>query len=84
MYLQKKKRQLGNQKAKIIGEKTYGKGSVQKLEELSNGGSLRLTIAKWLTPKDQEIDKNGIKPDIEVIKQENVDNQLEKALEIEL
>ena len=73
-----------NQKAKIIGEKTYGKGSVQKLEELSNGGSLRLTIAKWLTPKDQEIDKNGIKPDIEVIKQENVDNQLEKALEIEL
>jgi len=71
-------------RVKILGEQTYGKGSVQKLEELSNGGSLRLTIAKWLTPKNQEIDKNGIKPDVVVEKQDNVDNQLEKALDIEL
>lgn len=73
-----------NGKAKILGEKSYGKGSVQKLEDLSNGGSLRLTIAKWLTPKDQVIDKNGIKPDIELKKDDGVDNQLEKALEISL
>ena len=73
-----------NGKAKILGEKSYGKGSVQKLEDLYNGGKLRLTIAKWLTPKDQIIDKNGIKPDIELKKDDNVDNQLEKALEISL
>lgn len=64
----------------IVGEKTFGKGSVQVLEPLIFGSSLKVTIAKWLTPKGNEIDGVGIKPDFE-IKNENddVDSQLDKA-----
>lgn len=53
-------------KATLIGEKTYGKGSVQSLETLSSGEVLRVTIAKWYTPKGVNINKEGIKPDKEV------------------
>ncbi|HYE60136.1 MAG TPA: S41 family peptidase [Candidatus Kapabacteria bacterium] len=48
----------------LVGEKTYGKGSVQDFEILPDGSALKLTIAKWLTPKDRHIDKQGIMPDI--------------------
>jgi carboxyl-terminal processing protease len=73
--------------AKIIGEKTYGKGSVQSMETLSDGSSLKVTIAKWLTPKGRSINDEGITPDIEVkyteedFKNER-DAQMEKAVEI--
>lgn len=50
----------------LIGDKTYGKGSVQELENLSGGSTLRVTIAHWFTPKDRAIDKVGIEPDITV------------------
>lgn len=50
----------------LIGEKTFGKGSVQELNKVRNGGLLRTTIAKWYTPNDRSIDESGIKPDIEV------------------
>lgn len=50
----------------IIGEKTFGKGTVQQLEPLSDGSSVKITVARWLTPTGQSIDKNGIMPDIEV------------------
>ena len=53
-------------KATLIGEKTYGKGSVQTLETLSGGEVLRVTIAKWYTPKGVNINKEGIAPDKEV------------------
>ena len=53
-------------KATLIGEKTYGKGSVQTLETLSGGEVLRVTIAKWYTPKGVNINKEGITPDKEV------------------
>lgn len=53
-------------RAVLIGEQSFGKGSVQELEKMSNGGILRLTIAKWFTPNDRTIDQTGIKPDIEV------------------
>lgn len=53
-------------RAKLIGEKTFGKGSVQELEDVKGGGAVRVTIAKWLTPKDRQINKLGIAPDIEV------------------
>lgn len=50
----------------LIGETSFGKGSVQELSKIRNGGLIRTTIAKWYTPNDQNIDQTGIKPDIEV------------------
>jgi carboxyl-terminal processing protease len=50
--------------ATIIGAKTFGKGSVQDFEVLSDGSALKITIAKWFTPKDRGIDKEGIQPDV--------------------
>src|SRR3989338_8502088 len=72
---------------KIVGEKSFGKGSVQELENLKAGASLKITIAKWLTPKGTSIQDAGIEPDIALeITQEDSDNnrdpQLEKALEL--
>ncbi|MEK7520139.1 MAG: S41 family peptidase, partial [Patescibacteria group bacterium] len=49
--------------AKLIGEKTFGKGSVQELVQLSGGMSLKVTVAKWLTPSGAMIDQQGITPD---------------------
>lgn len=50
--------------ATIIGETTFGKGTVQNLPDLSNGGCLRITVGRWLTPNGHWIDKQGITPDI--------------------
>ena len=52
--------------AKLIGEKTYGKGSVQALQKLTGGELLRVTVAKWYTPKGKNINGEGIVPDKEV------------------
>lgn len=60
--------------ATIIGEPTFGKGTVQQLRNLSNGGGVRLTIAQWLTPNRHSIEDNGITPDI--IIRVNNDQQL--------
>lgn len=49
--------------AELVGEKTYGKGSVQVIETLQSGGQLKVTIAKWYTPNGKNIDKEGITPD---------------------
>ena len=76
--------------ATIVGETSYGKGSVQELRTLSNGSQYKITIKKWLTPKGNCIDNIGIKPDYEIKlldeyyenpTKEN-DNQLNKALEL--
>jgi len=72
---------------KLVGEKSFGKGTVQELVELSDSSQLKLTIARWVTPKGTIIDKNGLKPDVEVkISEKDIemkkDPQLEKALEI--
>jgi carboxyl-terminal processing protease len=70
----------------LIGEKSFGKGSVQSLEPLRGGASLKITIAKWLTPSKQSIHEIGIEPSIEVkltlddIKNKN-DKQLKRAME---
>ena len=75
-----------NRNLLIIGEKSYGKGTVQKLITLSNGLMLKVTTAEWLTPNKVVINENGITPDIEVeltledYEQEK-DPQLEKAIE---
>lgn len=71
----------------LVGERTFGKGSVQELEDLTNGGQLKITIAQWLTPNDRLINGTGIDPDVVVAKTEaddtaNKDPQLARALEI--
>jgi carboxyl-terminal processing protease len=71
----------------IVGQKSFGKGSVQQLEKLKGGSSVKLTVAKWLTPNGVCIEEEGITPDFEVeITEEDVDEmrdpQLEKALEL--
>lgn len=53
-------------RAKLIGETTYGKGSVQLPHQLSDGSELRVTIAHWFTPNDGQIDGKGLTPDIVV------------------
>lgn len=53
-------------RAILIGEKTFGKGSVQELSKLEDRSTLRMTIAKWFTPLDRNIDEVGIAPDREV------------------
>ncbi|HPT08234.1 MAG TPA: S41 family peptidase [bacterium] len=53
-------------KATIMGEESYGKGSVQIVENLSDGSAVKVTVAKWLTPYGQSINETGITPDKEV------------------
>ncbi|HZP27203.1 MAG TPA: S41 family peptidase, partial [Dehalococcoidia bacterium] len=55
-----------NGRAVLIGQTTFGKGSVNFLVELSNGGALYVTAARWLTPKGQLIEGVGLTPDIVV------------------
>ncbi|MCU0502166.1 MAG: S41 family peptidase, partial [Anaerolineae bacterium] len=50
----------------LIGEKTYGKGSVQEVHEFPDGSSLHVTVARWLTPQRNQIDKVGLQPDVQV------------------
>lgn len=52
-----------NGAATLIGVKSFGKGSVQQLDDLRGGGSLKVTIARWYTPNGRNIDKEGIEPD---------------------
>ncbi len=72
---------------KLVGEKTFGKGSVQTIESLRDNSSLKITVAKWLTPSGISIAAEGLKPDIEVKslegEEENeVDVQLESAIKL--
>lgn len=53
-------------KATIVGTTTYGKGVVQKMYNLSNGGMLKVTVAEWMTPNNNSINKLGVSPDVEV------------------
>ncbi|MBW7954729.1 S41 family peptidase [Candidatus Gracilibacteria bacterium] len=69
-------------KAILVGEKSYGKGSVQQPFDLPDGSMIKLTIAKWYTPKDYSIDHNGIDPDIKVsFKKEDYENMYDRQLE---
>jgi len=72
---------------KIVGQKSFGKGSVQQLEKLKGGSSIKITVAKWLTPSGVSINDEGIMPDFEVeLTSEDIeemrDPQLERALEL--
>ncbi len=71
----------------IIGEKSFGKGTVQELTQLRGGAEIKLTIAHWILPKGTQIDKNGIVPDVAVKytdadRDAKRDPQLTKALSI--
>jgi carboxyl-terminal processing protease len=74
-------------RGKLVGTKTYGKASVQLVFELSDGSSLHVTNARWLTPSRYEIEGAGLKPDVEVEfteldRQENRDPQLDQAIAV--
>jgi len=74
-------------KATVVGMQSFGKGSVQVLENLNDGSAVKITVAKWLTPKGNNINEQGIKPDEQVDLtdkdyQDNKDPQLDKAVEI--
>lgn len=72
-------------RGKVVGEKTFGKGTVQDVVDLPGGSGLHVTVAKWLTPKGNSINGTGISPDIIVESsqdQAGSDPQLEKAIEI--
>jgi len=74
-----------NGRGVLVGEKTYGKGSVQNTHDLPGGASLRVTIARWDPPDGQNLDGNGLVPKIEVpLTQADVtadkDPQLERAM----
>jgi len=71
----------------LVGETSFGKGSVQQSHTLSDGGALRLTIARWLTPNGTWIHQQGITPDVSVERTEddraaNRDPQLDRAVEL--
>lgn len=76
--------------AKVVGEKSYGKGTVQELQTLPNGEQYKLTTKSWLTSKGKVIDGKGIEPDYKVSLDDKYvenpsfdnDNQLQKAIEV--
>ena len=72
-------------RAVLIGQTTLGKGSVQVPNDLYDGSQLRVTIARWFTPSEQEIHGNGLTPNVEVEfpldTPEGEDPQLERAIE---
>jgi len=78
-----------HKRAIVLGEQSYGKGSVQSIIPLKNKGAIRLTISKYYLPSGKSISEVGVVPDIEVIEQEEDfkinttnDNQLKFALKL--
>lgn len=74
-------------RGKLVGDKSFGKGSVQSINELLGGSSLKVTIAEWFTPNGRQINKQGVKPDVLVLisaddEKNNRDPQLDKAIEL--
>lgn len=74
-------------KATLVGQKTFGKGSVQSYDILPDGSALKVTIAKWFTPNDRQIHEKGIEPDFVINEASStpkagLDLELDKALDI--
>ena len=76
-------------RAIIVGENSYGKGSVQSIIPLKNRGAIRLTIAKYYLPSGKSISEVGVTPDIEVVEgsddfkiNSETDNQLNFAIKL--
>jgi carboxyl-terminal processing protease len=69
-------------RATLVGETSFGKGTIQQAMDLNQGAGIHITTAKWLTPNGTWVHGTGVKPDVTVendIKQPDVDLQLEKA-----
>ncbi len=77
-----------NGKAVIVGETSFGKGSVQQIEQLRDGSSIKITVARWLTPDGNQIDQQGIAPDKEVpfdqeqYDETGIDSQIMAAVDV--
>ncbi len=73
-----------NKIAKLVGEPTFGKGTIQESQQVDNGAGLHITIARWLTPSGFWVDEGGLNPDIELEDDSETeeDEQLLKAIEI--
>jgi len=78
-----------HKRAILIGENTYGKGSVQSIIPLKNNGAIRLTVSKYYLPSGKSISKVGVEPDIEIVEESDefrlntdTDNQLNYALKL--
>lgn len=73
-------------RAKVVGENSFGKGTIQTAEDLPSGTGIHITTARWLTPEGRWINGSGVVPDIKVLEEDKkegeVDRVLEKALEI--
>lgn len=72
------------ERVKLVGKKSFGKGTIQQPKDFSDGSGLHVTIAKWLLPSGKNIHGEGITPDVEVDNKSdsNKDTQLEKAIEV--
>src|SRR5207248_9833315 len=70
-----------NGRATLVGEQTYGKGSVQLVHRLSDGSALRLTVARWLAPHGDPIQGVGLAPSVAVASVEGADAPLQEALD---
>ncbi len=73
-----------HKRAKLLGEKSFGKGTIQEAEDLGGGAGLHITIARWLTPNGTWVHGKGLTPDIEVSSDQNTatrDAQLERAVQ---
>jgi carboxyl-terminal processing protease len=71
-------------KTTIVGETTFGKGTIQEPKQINGGAGLHITIARWLTPKGNWVNEKGLEPDITIEDKEDtdIDEQFEKAVEI--
>jgi len=71
-------------RAEIVGEKTFGKGTIQEAEDLPGGSGLHVTTARWLLPSGKSLDKEGLMPDNQVIDDPNTetDEPLQEAIKI--
>lgn len=68
--------------ALLVGNKSYGKGLVQEVYKLDDGSMAKYSSAKWLTPKGDCVEGMGIIPDYDIDNENNIDNQLNKAIDI--
>jgi len=73
--------------ATLVGEKTFGEGSVQELVEITDETSLKITVANWYTPNGVSISKDGLEPDVKVPFtqkdfDEKKDPQMDKAIQL--